>query len=92
MDVFILWRFCFIQYSNIPSLLHIIYKNFLLQKGSVLVKKCAFSCNASSTYSGDYTTPISEEEGASQTTENYDYGLIEPDAFVIFLILNFSIY
>ncbi|XP_023310459.1 uncharacterized protein LOC108917887 [Anoplophora glabripennis] len=43
-------------------------------KGSVLVKKCQFSCNASSSYSGEYTTPYSEEEGVSEAPEYFESG------------------
>ncbi|KAJ8919375.1 hypothetical protein NQ315_016468, partial [Exocentrus adspersus] len=53
-------------------------------KGSILVKNCQFSCNASSSYSGDYTTAYPEEEDATEVPDYYDSGSIpiEPDPLV----------
>lgn len=59
-----------------------------------MVKKCQFSCNASSTYSGDYTTPASEEEEVSETPEYYDNGgPIEAEPLVrLYLFLSNTVF
>lgn len=56
----------------------LLYDNFVkvdFQKGSVLVKNCIFTCNATSAYRGESSTaPPVEEVSAEYAEDYYDAG------------------